>query len=80
MDPEFHNLLKKIATFIADIDACYSGKIREVVISKISKEQLKEAKEALGFKCSSTNLGYFAFMIKYTIDGKTTRYTVGTAP
>lgn len=69
-------LLEKIKFFIQEIHDTYSGIIKEITISKISKEDLKESQEFFGYKCSSTNLGNCAFMIRYTVDGKT-RYTFG---
>ncbi len=77
MDPK---VLDKISNFTIEIHQCYPGsKVKEIVISKATKEELEETKKRFGVKCTSAELGYFAFMIKYKKKGSDKiTYLMGT--
>lgn len=59
-----HPSLSKIKRDISDIRSL-KGIVKEVIVSKATKSQIKEIRKDLSLKCSSQHLGFFSFMIRY---------------
>lgn len=57
--------IRKIKKSISELYLIDCDYIKEIVLSNISKDELKIYRRYMGFKCSYRNLGYFSFMIEY---------------